>query len=343
MALFRSFWYGKALPPCQQVCLKSFVDHGHAFVLYSYDHFDVPAGIELKDATEFFPRDKVFFYSRGPGAGSVAVFSDLFRFRLLRDCGGWWVDTDVLCLSRDVPSADMVFGFEDASRQTVGSAILKLPRGHDFTSELYRGARDFGIDIEWGQIGPDLVTQLVRRHSLDHMVLDASQIFPLAPHDALHVLLPERRSEVEKKTSGAIFLHLWNEILRRSALLPAIAPPPGSFLADMFKNHGVNFPAGLAYSADHVQQLHENFAGYLRYINADAEIAEHRKEITFLTEELGRQAEYFNSELAKARTEMEYAIADRDMHRQVIQRLSSSALWRLSWPVRALTGLRRSK
>lgn len=336
MALFRSFWHGKTLPPSQQLCLKSFVHHGHEFVLYSYDRFDVPAGVELKDAAEFFPRDQVFFYSKGPGAGSVAVFSDVFRFRLLRDCGGWWVDTDVICLSRDVPSSDIVFGFEDASRLTVGSAVLKLPRGHDFASELYRGARDFGTDVEWGQIGPDLITQLVRRHSLEHLVMDASQLFPLAPREALHVLMPERRPEVLHKTSQAAFLHLWNEMLRRAAVLDSIAPPPGSFLGDLCEKYGVKFGSGLLYSDAQIQQLHENFTGYIKSINADAEMAARRKEIAFLKAEFERQTSYFTEELQKARSETELAIADRDMHRQFMRRLSSSTLWRMSLPVRSL-------
>ena len=306
MALFRSFWHGKPLSPYHQLCLKSFVDHGHEFVLYTYDRFDVPAGIELSDASEFFPRDRVFFYPRGPGAGSVAVFSDLFRFRMLQDCGGWWVDTDVVCLSHEVPSADIVFGFEDKSRQTVGSAILKLPCAHPFASELYRGAEDFGTDVEWGQIGPDQVTQLVRRHSLENLVEDASQLYPLAPCDALHVLMPERREEVREKASGAVFFHLWNEILRRSAVLDSMAPPPESFLAELLAKHGVNFGAGVAYSARQVQQLHENFAGYIKSVNADFEIAAHRKEIAYLKGELERQGHYFDGELNKARTEKEF-------------------------------------
>jgi len=338
MALFQSFWHGKVLPPYQQLCLKSFIDHGHEVILYSYDRFDVPAGVELRDATEFFPKDQVFFYSKGPGAGSVAVFSDLFRFRLLHERGGWWVDTDVLCLSRDVPSAEIVFGFEDVSRLTVGSAVLKLPRGHDFASELYSAAKDFGTDVDWGQIGPDLVTQLVRRHSCEHLVMEASQIFPLAPRDALHALMPERRTEVLDRASGAIFLHLWNEMLRRAAVLDSIAPPPGSFLADLCDKYGVQFETGLLYSSDEVKRLHENFIGYIKSVNADAEKAARRKEITFLKGELERQASYFNEELQKARLETELAIADRDMHRQFMHRLSSSILWRMSWPLRALIG-----
>ena len=44
MARFQTFWHGSPLSPYQQLCLKSFVDHGHELTLYSYHSIDVPAG-----------------------------------------------------------------------------------------------------------------------------------------------------------------------------------------------------------------------------------------------------------------------------------------------------------
>lgn len=336
MALFKSFWHGKPLSPYQRLCLKSFVDHGHEFILYSYDRLDVPAGIETGDATEFFSRDRVFCYSRGPGAGSVSAFSNVFRYRLLHERGGWWVDTDVVCLAHDVPDADVVFGWQDESRDLVGSAILKFPRGHHLLAELCSAAERMGTDVEWGQAGPDLVTQLVRRHSLEHLSSNASLIYPVSPRDAIHTLMPVHRETIRANADRAVFLHLWNEVLRRSAVVDAVAPPSGSFLRELFDKHGVEFPNGLAYSADQVQRLHDNRDGYLKSVGTDAEIEAQRLEIEFLKRELEQQGAYFKGELSKARVETELAIADRDVHRQFMHRLSSSLLWRMSWPLRAV-------
>src|SRR5262245_20560095 len=167
MAVFRSFWHGKPLSPYQQLCLKSFVDHGHEFILYSYDRIDVPAGIEFRDAAELFPRDRVFFYSSGPGAGSVSAFSNLFRYRLLHDHGGWWTDADIVCLSRDAPEDDIVFGWQDRSRALIGSAILKFPREHRLVAELYKTAQEMGNQVEWGQRSEEHTSEL---QSLRHLV-----------------------------------------------------------------------------------------------------------------------------------------------------------------------------
>jgi hypothetical protein len=331
MALFRSFWHGKPLSPYQQLCLKSFVDCGHEFILYSYDRVDVPAGIELEDAAAFFPRDRVFFYSSGPGAGSVSAFSNLFRYRLLHEEGGWWTDADVICLSRDVPEEDIVFGWQDRSRALIGSAILKFPREHHLVAALYKTAQQMGAQVAWGQAGPDLVTQLVKQHALDHLARDASLIYPLEPGEAIHALMPAHRDAIREKTGGALFLHLWNEILRRASVLDAVAPPHGSFLSELFEKHGIKFRSNLVYSDDQVQRLHDNFAGYLQSTGTDAEIAAHRFEITYL-----------KGELDKARKETQSALADRDLHRQFMQKLSSSWLWRMSWPLRAIARLYRN-
>jgi hypothetical protein len=152
--------------------------------------------------------------------------------------------------------------------------------------------------------------------------------------------MPERCAKVRDKANGATFLHLWNEVLRRSGVLKSIAPPPGSFLAELFQKHGVNFGAGLTYSGDQVQRLHNNFMGYLKKANADFELAEHRKEIAYLKSELVRQEKYFMGEFDKARTEKEFAIADRDLHREAMQEVTrtvyASPLWRMSRPLRAL-------
>ena len=173
---------------------------------------------------------------------------------------------------------------------------------------------------------------IVRRHSLENLVEDASRFYPLPPCDALYALMPAHCGKVREKARGATFFHLWNEVLRRSVVLKSIAPPPASYLAELFQKHGVGFSGGLIYSADQVQRLHDNFMGYLKRINADFEIGEHRKEIAYL-----------KGELDKARMETQSMIADRDLHRQFMQRLSSSTLWRMSWPLRALIKLWEDK
>ena len=103
---FQSFWHGDALSPYELFCLKSFIDCGYAVDLYTYDvNLVVPAGVRVCDAAELISRKEVFVYqAEGFGKGSPSAFSNHFRYRLLAEKGGWWIDTDVVCLSDRIPA-----------------------------------------------------------------------------------------------------------------------------------------------------------------------------------------------------------------------------------------------
>jgi hypothetical protein len=47
MARFQAFWFGNRLGPCERLCMKSFLDHGHEYDLYSYTPLLVPEAIRL--------------------------------------------------------------------------------------------------------------------------------------------------------------------------------------------------------------------------------------------------------------------------------------------------------
>ena len=88
-------WVGKTLPELAQLCIKSFLDHGHEFQLFTYRHYDnIPEGTTVRDAREILPEDVVFTDSYN----SLASFSDWFRMKFLSEEGGIWSDMDVICL-----------------------------------------------------------------------------------------------------------------------------------------------------------------------------------------------------------------------------------------------------
>src|SRR5262245_47817989 len=90
------FWHGPPLSRLERLSMKSFLKNGHRLDLYVYDEpQSVPAGVHLKDASEILSRDCLFAHKR---TGSVGLFTDWFRYRLLLDRGGIWADADVICL-----------------------------------------------------------------------------------------------------------------------------------------------------------------------------------------------------------------------------------------------------
>lgn len=242
VARFQSFWFGKSLPPCTTLCMKSFIDHGHEYDLYSYGSVDVPEGVRVLDANEILPRSEIFMNQRGAARGSVAGFSDIFRYRLLMLRGGWWVDTDVVCLSSKVPEGEIFI--ERESEELICNAVIKFPKGHQFVEALYENSREAGKMITWAQTGPLLFSALARETGLWDQAGFQDQAYPIHWTDAFLPVTNRGRAAAYEKTRTASFLHLWNEIFRRKGSLALHNPARESFLADLYKKHGVQSSRG---------------------------------------------------------------------------------------------------
>jgi len=124
-------WIGGALSTMERLALASHVRVGHACRLWTYEPPDnVPQGVVLEDAQQILPRDRIFTYQHGPGKGSVAAFANLFRYKLLYERGGWWADTDVVCLRPFDFKAEHVFASERTpAASQVTNAVIKAPAG----------------------------------------------------------------------------------------------------------------------------------------------------------------------------------------------------------------------
>lgn len=100
----QGLWIGGKLSLMEQLTINSFIQQGHVFHLYVYDELEtqIHPQAEVCDANEILNRKHIFKYKNynqfGHGKGSVSGFSDIFRYKLLYEKGGWWVDMDVTCL-----------------------------------------------------------------------------------------------------------------------------------------------------------------------------------------------------------------------------------------------------
>src|SRR5262249_43552223 len=147
--------------------------------------------------------------------GSHALFSNLFRYKLLAERGGWWVDTDVICLGREIPQYEIFCAYEGSGSGVVNGAVLYLPKGHAVAREGYERALSVREGAQGGEVGRKLVTPLIAAHGRADLVQPMQVCYPIHYTEVFDLLRPSRADVLRERVRSAHFLHLWNEILRR--------------------------------------------------------------------------------------------------------------------------------
>jgi Glycosyltransferase sugar-binding region containing DXD motif len=211
--VIQGLWIGDALSTMEKLSISSYIEHGHDYHLYIYnDVSGVPPQTIIKDANEILPSAMI---TRCDAYGSYAGFADYFRYKLLLEKGGYWSDLDIVCIKPLNFEDAYVFSSENNASgiEKVTNALIKAPKGSRllrFASEI-AGAKDLQ-KLQWGEIGPYLLQDLVRRLSLDEYVKSASTFCPIPPHRFYEALLPGYCNGFSEQTHT---VHLYNEMWRR--------------------------------------------------------------------------------------------------------------------------------
>jgi len=170
---------------------------------------------------------------------AFAQFSDLFRYELLVRHGGWWFDTDVLCLSKSLPEQDLLLVRK--SRDRLHNAIIYSERAHplmiaaaEFSKAHLLNARTSRRDF----LGPTLISRLVGEQGLQNAVVEADIFCPIRGERVYDLLDPQKQENVTVVVSRCPAIHLFQETFRRVDFPREILPPAGSFLASRFIQHG---------------------------------------------------------------------------------------------------------
>jgi hypothetical protein len=225
------------------------VDRGHRTEVFSYDlNLKVPDWIVVRNATEILPRERVL---RPLGEeGRVAIHANLFRYALLNQLGGWWVDPDVLLLNAEMPSDDIFLGGPNVFG-LVPTGALRFPAGHPLLAEAIAQTELLGDSLEaWASAGSALLTTLVERHGLGESFRSRQPLGPVSWFEVPNLFDPANAGELHRKCNDFCFLQLHDEVWRRAGVPHDLAPPQGSFLYEMFVRHPVNprFPAEISFS-----------------------------------------------------------------------------------------------
>ncbi len=258
-----SLWIGDSLSYIEQLCLRSFVDHGHETVLFSYGPVrNVPEGVTLRDANAVFPADD---YIRHRQSGSPAVHADAFRYRLIARERMVWVDADMLCMRPWTIDDPWVFGWEKPGK-LVCNAVVGLPpdsatlaRLNAFCRDEYpippwagdderrrledaaaSGAPVHVTDLKWGVWGPAAVTWFLKETGEISHARPQAAFFPIPFRDRRDLLKPG--AEIDARLGpDCLGVHLWNRRLRRRLVTHENGvPDPESFLGRALRRHGID-------------------------------------------------------------------------------------------------------
>lgn len=226
LATIQSLWIGKQLSIMEQLACASFLQNGHAFHLYVYNEVaGVPEEVVLKDADEIIPANRIFKYK---DHDSYAGFANLFRYKLLLEKGGYWVDADVVCL-RPFPSApDYIFASELVRNSArlmwkrpyqIASCVIKTPIGSEIINYCYsETSKSDPAKLCWGETGPHLMTAAVLEFQMQSHVRPPYSFCPVNPWQWRQLL---SGLGIGNSGMGAIArhspyaVHLWHEQWRR--------------------------------------------------------------------------------------------------------------------------------
>lgn len=209
--IIQGLWIGSELSVMEQLSVASFLRNGHTYHLYVFEDVkNIPAGTIVKDANQILPSKNIFQYT---GSRSYAGFANFFRYKLLLERGGWWSDTDVVCLKPFDFSEEYVFASEKFKNKVLLTCgVLKAPAGSDVMAFAWGACqtKDPG-DLVWGETGSRLLTEAVKKFSLGQYQKSHLVFCPLDYLEWNRVLEPTAEITFDETTCA---IHLWNEMWR---------------------------------------------------------------------------------------------------------------------------------
>lgn len=253
-------WVGPKLRRFERLCIKSFLDHGHPFRLFTYEDVEgVPEEAVVSDAREILGEDALRpFLEEGR---YLAAFSDWFRWALVRDHGAWWVDMDIICIRPFDFTQDVVWGFQ--TPEVANVAVLKYPKDHPVAQTMVercenphraREGDSFRRRVKktirrlqgaspavlsWGEAGgpAGFADELRRDPSIRDDGLPYTVFYPVHHQHFRRMFDDSLGNDLDLFTDTRA-LHLWNEVFKRYADIGPEGPfHPDSLFERLERRH----------------------------------------------------------------------------------------------------------
>lgn len=255
-------WIGDRLSTLERLCIKSFTSHGYDFQLYVYnDVKNVPQETTLKDGSEILPREKTALAHTQDMRG-IAYFSDLFRYKMLYEMGGWWVDMDTVCLKEIALTDEPMVGSEGRperkslrdrltgqrrfkNRSFANIGFLKFPAQTEVMNYCFVKSEEIltsNKTIRWGDTGPVLLRSALKKFGKQHYVIPWKTYCPVHLWNWKDFLDPEKTVSLErlKNDPDVYCVHLWNELWRRGGVDKNQKFPESTYISHLLRKYGVD-------------------------------------------------------------------------------------------------------
>ena len=219
MANFGSLWIGNPLSKVEQTALSSIIYHGHSLTLFVYNmDLKVPKGVIKEDANKLIPEDQIFKVQN-----SYGPFADIFRYKMIKEYGLIWTDTDSICLKHDWQFKDYIFGFEEEGK--LSNSILSMPQDSELLDFLIKNSTKYDKSkIVWAEIGPVLLTKGVKKFNLFGYVNEPEVFYPIHFWQWKKIWSKDYKEEVLNKTKNSHTIQIWNQFLNREGIDKNVLP-----------------------------------------------------------------------------------------------------------------------
>lgn len=227
----------------EQLSIKSFLKNGHEYHLYVYDDVNnIPEGTIVKNGNEVLPAERIFTSQSGWWKGSYAGFSDIFRYHLLKNKGGWWVDTDVVCLKPFDFKTEYVIASSHECQwgELANNCVIKMPKDSDLAAYLVDVTNSLDPNkVTVGETGPHLIQKAVGYSNYQQYIASYQTFCPITWRAVNKIVFSESGLTFQKSvklakdfirpivrpytrsgriTKNSYAVHLWNEIWRQNKL-----------------------------------------------------------------------------------------------------------------------------
>lgn len=257
-----ALWIGGSLSYMEQLCLQSFLDHGHKVTLYTYEGVKrVQAGIDLADANDISPFRQELRHLR---TGSPALMSDVFRYDLLKKRPGViWADTDAYCLKPFETDTGFFVGWE--SEHHVNGGVIGLPADCATLDGLLKLVEDpYGIppwfsgtprakyeaaakagnpvhvsEMPWGVWGPHAVTHMLKETGEVEHAFPTEALYPV-PFANRRVFFKRPMKTLNYITPESYSVHLYGRRVRDRLQKTGGFPEAGTYIDMLLKQHNID-------------------------------------------------------------------------------------------------------